>query len=170
MNDMEDNRCGSTTIRGTITLLGLWCVPTSFLLLLSGTGVADSAHPADSSLATVDRFVAAFNAKQPNEMLSLCNGDFRWISVDEAGMTVTVEGKEALRASLLEMFESDTRTRSVLLEKFESRSWVTTLERATWTAGGEQKSQCSVAIYALRDNRISAVWYFPSHDCPDHAP
>jgi len=134
------------------------------------SALADSEQSATSNLDVVDRFVAAFNARQPSDMLSLCNEDFRWVSVDAAGASVVLEGKAALRSSLLEMFASDEQTSSALVERFESGNWVTGLERATWGAGDAKKSQCSIAVYELRDYRISSVWYFPSHACPDEAP
>ena len=42
---------------------------------------------------------------------------------------------------------------------------VSTVEEANWEADGERKSQCSVGVYEIRNDKVLNVWYFAAHAC-----
>ena len=98
-------------------------------------------------------------------MLEACAEDIVWMSVGADEIAVEASGAGALREGMTAYFESLPSARSVLRSAVQSGPFVSTVEEARWEAGGETRSQCSAAVYEVRDGKIRNVWYFPSHEC-----
>ena len=142
-----------------VSALGSWGL---FRVVLGNEAAASEADPA----GVVRRFVDAFNAQDVQAMTALAAEDIRWMSVSGEGLTVEAAGRKALRSAMREYFESLPSARAELLSARESGPFVQAVERASWTAGGIERSQCSAAVYEVADGRIRNVWYFPAYECP----
>lgn len=134
------------------------------LLVLIGNAAAAEPPPSSAEIA-VRHLVDAFNAHDPTAMLTVCASDVRWMSV--AGEVLSIEAKDAvaLEQSMRAYFERVPSARSTLRKIGVSGPFVTTIEEARWESHGVARSQCSTAIYELRDDKIRNVWYFAAHRC-----
>lgn len=124
-----------------------------------------TAHGGDN-LAVVERFIAAFNEHDVDAMLELTADEVRWMSIAEERVSVEASGEDQLRASMSAYFSDVPSASARLRSAAASGRFVHTVEEAGWTSGGEQRRQCSVAVYELESAEIVNVWYFPAHGCP----
>ena len=62
-------------------------------------------------------------------------------------------------------FNSVPSARSEIRQLEASGNFVYALEQAFWTVKGQEKTQCSMAVYELAKGMIKHVWYFPAHQC-----
>ena len=120
---------------------------------------------ADDYVDTVSTYIDAFNQQNIEEMVALSVPELRWMSVTGETLTVETRNHEELRSALTGYFASTASTKTVLRKAEASGQFVFTLEEAFWSVKGVEKSQCSMAIYQLLDNKISNVWYYPAHQC-----
>ena len=118
------------------------------------------------SRQTVERFIAAFNAKDVDGMVSLATPTIRWMSVDGDRLSIDAEGAEALSRAMTGYFSAIPTARSRLRSSSASGPFVHTVEEASWEAKGETRSQCSLGVYRLDEALIAEVWYFPAFECP----
>ena len=114
---------------------------------------------------TVIELLDAFNAHDVDMMLEACADDIMWMMVGADQIAVEASGAEALREGMAVYFESVPSASSVLRSAVESGPFVVTVEEARWESGGEKKSQCSAAVYEVKEGKVQNVWYFPSHKC-----
>lgn len=117
-------------------------------------------------MGVVENLFTAFNEKDVEGMLALVTDDVRWFHVSEEDMTVEASGRDALRAAMSRYFADLPSARSAIRRISSSGPFVHTVERASWDAGGEEKSQCSTALYEIDGGRVRNVWYFPAYSCP----
>ena len=117
------------------------------------------------SKAAVTELLAAFNAHDVDLMLGACAEDIVWMMVGADKISVEASGAEALREGMAAYFESVPSASSVLRSAVESGPFVITVEEARWESDGETKSQCSAAVYEVKEGKVQNVWYFPSHKC-----
>lgn len=115
--------------------------------------------------ATVQAFVQAFNNKAIEQMLMLCDDAIRWMWVDQNQLLTETEGKRALRQSLAQNFAGFPDSQSTIVGQTVSGNFVSAVERASWLQNGQPKTQCSMAIYELKAEKILNVWYYPAHHC-----
>jgi len=120
---------------------------------------------AQSNGTIVKAFVAAFNDKDVDSMLSLATEDVKWMSVSADIVSIETADRQALRSAMQRYFNSMPTARSEVRQTSESGGFVYSLEAISWTANGTEKSQCSMAVYELNAGKIKNVWYFPSHAC-----
>ena len=113
----------------------------------------------------VIELLAAFNAHDVDLMLEACAEDIMWMMVGADKISVEARGAEALREGMAAYFESVPSASSLLRSAVESGPFVVTVEEARWESGGEKKSQCSAAVYEVKEGKVQNVWYFPSHKC-----
>lgn len=137
-----------------ILVLAFWLPATS-----------DAQELASGPKGVVIHPLAAFNAHDVDRMLDACADDIMWMMVGADEIAVEARGAEALREGMAGYFESVPSASSVLRSAVESGPFVVTVEEARWQSGGERKSQCSAAVYEVREGKIHNVWYFPSHEC-----
>ena len=120
---------------------------------------------ASSPSETVQKFVYAFNQHNVDGMLALSSFDLKWMSVAGEKVSVQASTHETLREAMQGYFKSTPSARSEIKSIRESGTFVFTLEKAFWLSAGAEKSQCSMAVYELRENKIENVWYFAEHKC-----
>ena len=134
---------------------------TLLLLLLFVSGQVFAAD----HKATVTSFVKAFNDKDIEAMLSLAAPDMKYMFVAGQKIATETADHEALRKAMLSYFKSSPTTRSEIRKLSQSGNFISATEEAFWTVAGVAKSQCSLAVYEFKDEKIQHVWYFPSHKC-----
>lgn len=113
----------------------------------------------------VKSFVAAYNQQNLEGMLYLATDDVSWMSVESKMSSVMTDGKEQLQNAMKNFFAGNGHGRYEILSITASGSYVHTVEKAIWSSKGEEKSQCSLAVYELKDRKILNVWYYPAHQC-----
>ena len=127
--------------------------------------MAQAAAAADKPDKLVREFVAAFNAHDVDRMLTSCAPDVRWMNLAADKLTVETSGTEKLAESMRGYFRRVPSARSELRGVVVSGNFVTAVERATWESKGQERTQCSVSVYEVREGKVHSVWYFPAHGC-----
>ena len=120
---------------------------------------------ASEGIEVVKGFVNAFNERDVDTMLELSTSDMRWMSINGQEVTTETANQAQLKTAMTDYFASSPSTRSDIRHLHQSGPFVYALEQAFWMANGQQKSQCSMAVYEFSDGKIQHVWYFPSHKC-----
>jgi len=128
------------------------------------------ALPPDSSAADAPKsneqlvraYVAAYNERKIETMLSMAADDIQWLNVAGDKITVETKGKEQLRASLTAYFKSTPGARSELEWVQAGGSRVCAMEKAFWRGKSGEKSQRSLSVYEFRDGLIARVYYYPA--------
>jgi hypothetical protein len=137
------------------------------VLVLSGwlCAASEAQELASGPKGAVIELLAAFNAHDVDMMLEACAEDIMWMSVGPDKIVVEASGANALHEGMAAYFKSVPSASSVLRSAVESGPFVVTVEEASWESGGEKKSQCSAAVYEVKEGKVQNVWYFPSHKC-----
>lgn len=138
-----------------VTAMGV-ALTASILALASG-GTSASAP---SSEEVVRQLYAAFNAGNAEALVSQVSHEVRWMNVAGESVVVEAAGREALRASMTRYFRSRPTVRSRIEALMPTGDFVTVHERVIWTQGDTERTQSAVAVYKLRNGKITAVWYF----------
>src|SRR6185369_6009688 len=118
-----------------------------------------SADPPKSNEQRVRDYVAAFNQRNLDTMLSMASDDIQWLTVVGDKITVETQGKAKLRESMTAYFKSTPTAKSELQWVQATASRVAALERASWQGKTGPKSQSSLSVYEFRDGLISRVYY-----------
>lgn len=134
--------------------------------LFSALVISPLALAADAT-TTVKQFVNAFNQRQISTMLELAAPNMQWMSVTGQSIATETSSHDQLKKAMLRYFASVPSAQSALLQLNQSGQFVYALEKASWLVKDQEKSQCSMAVYELANNKIQHVWYFASHQCPD---
>ena len=142
----------------------------AFLLCLAVTPLPAAqaappvADPAQRPTAVVNAFVQAYNDRDFAGLEALLAEEARWYSVDGAQVSIDGEGASAIGAWVRNYLGAQCPScRSELLSASASGSFVTTVERASWSNEADGcVAQTSVAVYRVADGRIEAVWYYPA--------
>ena len=120
---------------------------------------------AQSNLSVVEQYIAAFNAHDVEAMLAFSAPDLKWMSVAGQDISTETSSQTELHAAMTSYFASTPDAKSSVRSIRQSGPFVYAVEEAFWTSGGIERSQCSVAVYELQDEKIQNVWYFREHRC-----
>lgn len=120
---------------------------------------------ASDEIKTVERFVESYNQQELDAMLALTTPDIHWMSIGPATLSVETSDRKQLRKAMSGYFSGDNKNHSKIRSISQSANFVHTTEEAFWFSDGMEKSQCSMAIYELKNTKIKYVWYFPAHPC-----
>lgn len=134
-------------------------------MLLIFTLFLSQAALSASNTEIVKQFVEASNQKDIDAMLSLAVIDMRWMSVTGNEISVETSSHAALRESMAGYFKAVPTAHSKIRKISSSGPFVHTVEEAFWRSGEIEKSQCSMAMYELSEEKIVNVWYFAAHPC-----
>lgn len=115
--------------------------------------------------AIVEQFVKGFNEKNLTMMLEHAAPNIRWMSLQDNQLTMETDSKTRLQAAMQGYFQSMPSAQSDIVEIFSNKNFVSTVEKANWVSDGVVKSQCSVAVYELKNHQIVNVWYYPARPC-----
>ncbi|MBK8058820.1 MAG: nuclear transport factor 2 family protein [Gemmatimonadetes bacterium] len=146
---------------------------TVFLLLLLAFPVGRTAavgaqravaSPRDTTpISVVREYVAAFNAKDLDAMMSVVASEFVWMSVSGDSLTDVGRGVDAFRRMIAGYFRAVPSARSELRTIDATGPWVTTHERTRWDASPSGVGgQTSLVVYEVRDGLIRHAWFYPS--------
>jgi ketosteroid isomerase-like protein len=131
-----------------------------FCLIVSPTGrTADATKPNEQR---VRDYVAAFNKKDVETMLSMVTEDIQWLNVAGDKISVETQGKAKLRESMTGYFKSTPTAKSELEWVQATSLRVAALERASWQTKSGTKSQKSLSVYEFRGELIWRVYYYPA--------
>jgi hypothetical protein len=120
---------------------------------------------ASDNTKTVEHFIQAFNQHDVDKMLSYTTDNIRWMSVADDQLSTQTSSKKQLREAMSDYFKSTPSTHSKVRSIKQSDTFVYTVEQAFWISAGVEKSQCSLAVYQLKEKKIANVWYFAEHSC-----
>ncbi len=135
------------------------------IVLLIGLLISPLSQANESETQVVKSFVEAYNQQDLEGMLDLTTSDVSWMSVESKKLSIITAGKEQLSKAIQGFFANGNHGRSEILSIQGSGDFVHTVEKAIWSSEGKEKSQCSVAIYELKEQKILNVWYYPAHQC-----
>lgn len=140
----------------------LFFILVTMLNLLLTSPKATAADEPKSNETRVRDYVAAYNAKDLDGMLSMVTDDIQWLSVDGDKVAVETKGKDQLRESMAAYFKSAPSAKSELEWIQLTRSRAAALERASWQTKNGKKSQTSLSVYEFRRGLIARVYYYPA--------
>ena len=140
--------------------------PATFLcmimVLIAGCGRTSSALEAEQ-LRTIDRYVAAYNARQLDDMAALMHPDIQWLSVEGAAVTLVADGKDDLVAQMRDYIASPRATVSSIESSVADGDFIAVREKARWRGeDGAENAQSALAVYQVSDGLVRRVWYYPS--------
>ena len=133
-----------------------------FALLLMSAPVVHCDERVPAHVATVEKFVAAFNAHDSGAMAGLVADDFQWLSIAGTQVAVEARGKGDLVAGMDDYFASCPTCRSELEGLASTPGRVSAIEIASWQGSRGPRSQRSISVYEFADGLISRVYYFPA--------
>ena len=124
--------------------------------------------PRDTTpISVVREYVAAFNAKDLDAMMSVVASEIVWMSVTGDSLTDVGRGVDAFRRLIAGYFRAVPSARSELIKIDATGPWVTTHERTRWEASPSGVGgQTSLVVYEVRDGRIRHAWFYPSLEFP----
>ena len=144
-----------------------------FVFLLLGRTNAAGAQRAVNSprdttpISVVREYVAAFNAKDLDAMMSVVASEIVWMSVSGDSLTDVGRGVDAFRRMIAGYFRAVPSARSELSKIDATGPWVTTHERTRWEVSSSGVGgQTSLVVYEVRDGRIRHAWFYPSLEFP----
>jgi len=109
----------------------------------------------------IRNFVAAYNAHDATTMMNYVSDDIRLIYVSRNVSATDADNKIQLRSILNAYFTNFPDSRSEIEDISVTGRFVSTRERAFWSANGEDKTQFALAVYEICNELICAVWYYP---------
>ncbi|HYW32595.1 MAG TPA: nuclear transport factor 2 family protein [Gemmatimonas sp.] len=124
--------------------------------------------PRDTTpISVVREYVAAFNAKDLDAMMSVVASEVVWMSVAGDSLTNVGRGIDAFRRMIAGYFRAVPSARSELIKIDATGPWVTTHERTRWEASSSGVGgQTSLVVYEVRDRLIRHAWFYPSLPVP----
>jgi len=110
----------------------------------------------------VKAFIKAFNDHDSEAMTRFCHDDIRWGYVDGVSVSIAGNNVQELKQQMTDYFTQYGDVESVAEKISVNNDVVSVLERVSWGKVEERKTQSSLSVYQLRDNRIQSVVYFPT--------
>ncbi len=132
------------------------------LLLLPVSIAAETPAEPSEHQQLVEKYTAAFNARDVNAMAALMHPGIQWITISGDQSKVTTDGKELMVSEMESYFKSPTRISSSLGGWSVNGDYVSVIETASWLdSKGKRRAQSATAVYQIADRLIRRVWYFP---------
>ncbi|MGS0827343.1 nuclear transport factor 2 family protein [Shewanella sp. 0m-8] len=143
--------------------IGSALMSVSPLASASNTLAIEAQQP--DSVTVVKQFIQGFNNHSVEQLLQHTTPNVHWFNLSGTKMDVETATQHELGAAMTDYFSSLTDAHATLRQIVVSANYVSTVEEVTWSHEGEQSSQCSLGVYQLSGDKISAVWYYPAHAC-----
>ncbi len=142
-----------------------------FCLLLSLTACQLSpvkSYLVEPTVANIaEQFVDAYNAHDQQAMLKLVHPEIKYMYIDANQIYTETNSKAALVDFLMTYFANNSKAQSKLLSSHLQGPFIHQVEQALWLdASGQQKSQCSLSVYEIKQKLIINIWYFTTFECP----
>ena len=109
----------------------------------------------------VTELMEAFNAHDPDKMRDYWHGDVAWFEISGDQTSAVTTSASQLHGELVAYFEAFPTVSSSLENITVNGNYLTAIERPTWEQDGERKSQASVVVYEITDNKVKRFWYYP---------
>ena len=140
-----------------------------FMALSPLTDAAESLPLEDQpkSVQVVKQFIQGFNNHSVEQLLQQTTENVHWFNLSGVKMDIETASQNELAAAMADYFASLNDAKATLRQIIVSANYVSTVEEVTWSHDGDQSSQCSLGVYQLNGDKISAVWYYPSHACDE---
>ena len=131
-------------------------------LAVDQTSAQELSPESGSPIATVERFVEAFNEHDVEKMLELVHQEIQWFSLSGDSIGVETEGAVALAEGMRGYFAAIPSSRSTIEEIMEAGRFVSVRERVEWEGKSGTRTQSALAVYEIEDGLIRRVWYYPA--------
>ncbi len=116
---------------------------------------------AGDAVGVVTNLMSAFNDHDPDLMREYWHSDVTWIEVAGDNVSTVTTSAAQLHTELIAYFESFPSVSSSLESIAVNGNYVSAVERPVWEEGGERKSQASIVVYEIIDNKVKRFWYYP---------
>lgn len=134
----------------------------SFMIAVAADSTPAPADAEPEPIRIVRAYLDAFNQHNIPAMAERVSPDFVWFNVTSDRATVEVKGRDALRKTLSNYFESTPTVKSEIDGVANAGAYVSFRETATWTSLLGQRSQASLAVYEVKEGLITRAWYYPA--------
>lgn len=124
-----------------------------------------NAQADDQSIATIKAFIKANNEHNVEEMVKMTTHDVMWMNVENDGVYIEVENQQQLTDAMTLFFSEMQATRAEISNITTSGPFISFTEKAFWTEGDQEQSQCALGVYELSAGQIKNVWYHAAYDC-----
>ncbi|MCL1147392.1 nuclear transport factor 2 family protein [Shewanella marinintestina] len=148
-----------------IWLLALSASFSSFLVQANTSQFQTITDQDPEAVKVVKQFIEGFNAQSVEQLIQHTTENVHWFNLSGLKMDIETSTQHELAAAMSDYFASLNDAKARLRQIVVSANYVSTVEEVTWSHDGEQSSQCSLGVYQLKGNKISAVWYYPAHTC-----
>lgn len=109
----------------------------------------------------VTGLMAAFNSHDAEKMREFWHDDVTWIEITGNQLSVVTSSADQLQSELVAYFDAFPKVSSSLSDISVNGNYVTAIETPVWEQDGERKSQSSIVVYEITDNKVKRFWYFP---------
>lgn len=130
------------------------------LLIVALLSAAVPAQSPEKPERTARDFIAAFNSRNIDKMLSMTAADVKWYTVSGGIIRVETSNQEELRAFLEGYFRTCPTCRSKVTRVTAAGSRVTMTETASWQTEKGTETNDSFAVYEFENGRIARVYYY----------
>jgi|SRR5690554_2479272 len=130
-----------------------------FVLCLWPLAFAQAADNSNHEQRVHD-YIAAFNARDVDAMMSIVTDDVQWLTVSGTTVVTETNSKAQLRQGMASYFNSCTTCKSSLEHVFSTEGRVSALEVARYETANGPQAQRSVSVYEFSGNLIKRVYYF----------
>ncbi len=114
-----------------------------------------------------ERFLIAYNAHDHGMMLELVHPKIKYMFVDGDEIYTEINHKAALADFLIDYFTNTPKAKSKLISSYLQGPFIHQVEQAIWQdKSGQNKTQCSLSVYEIRQQLIINIWYFKAFKCP----
>ncbi len=110
--------------------------------------------------AIARKFIAAFNERNINAMISMTATDVKWITIAGDKLTTQTGDQAALRTFLEGYFKTCPTCRSKITNVSQAGSRVTMTEIAAWQTEKGTQTNSSFAVYEFSNSKIARVYYY----------
>lgn len=131
----------------------------TWLIVLLSWPVCVTATPTKQ----VELFIDAYNQHDIEKMLEKTSEQVKWLYNINDKLLLETEGKDALRAAMVEHFKQQTHARSLIKRSLTLGDTVAVIEEAFSNDG--ERSQCALSIYQMQQDLIKSVTYYAATSC-----
>lgn len=145
-------------------------ISTAFLLTLVACGKGNDKANADHSerdgesnpnAKVVLELMQGFNDHDTDAMKELWADDVTWFEIVDGNSRAITSSAAQLYTELVTYFEAYPDVKSELEKISVNGNFVTAIETPVWEQDGVSKSQSSVVVYEIVDQKVKRFWYFP---------
>lgn len=113
-------------------------------------------------MSPVAKLQQAFNDHDVESMAESVMDDIKRLSIVGDSLVIEASDRGALKEGMQGYFKAMPSARSEIEAALLSGSFVAVRERVFWQGKDGEKSQFSLAVYEVLNEKIIRVWYFPA--------